>query len=154
MSDLVRRVTFGRLVAKKKLPDFSAGDTVGVYVRVREGEKERVQLFRGVVLKLQGSGMGRSFTVRKVSNGVGVERTFPFASPSIDRVEVISKGKVRRGKLFYLRDLKGRAARLDSTLVHREGAAVGAADEIMPEAPAAAADAGADAPAETKGTKA
>ena len=107
-----------------------SGDTVGVYVRVKEGEKERIQLFRGIVLKIQGSGMGRSFTVRKISSGVGVERTFPFTSPAIDRVEVIATGKVRRARLFYLRNLKGRAARLESSLVHVEGADIGAADEI------------------------
>ena len=137
MSDLVRRVTFERYTkGRKALPEFSAGDTVGVYVRVKEGEKERVQLFRGVVLKIQGSGMGRTFTVRKISSGVGVERTFPFTSPAVDRVEVISHGQVRRGKLFYLRSLKGRAARVQSELVHVEGTEVGAADEI--QAPAAA----------------
>ncbi|MCM2282035.1 MAG: 50S ribosomal protein L19 [Bdellovibrionaceae bacterium] len=102
---------------KKNIDDFKAGDTVGVYVRVREGEKERVQLYRGVVLKLQGSGLTRSFTVRKVSAGVGVERTFPFNSPSIDRVELISRGKVRRSKLYFLRTLKGKAAAIASELV-------------------------------------
>jgi len=131
MSDLVRRVTFERYTkGRKALPEFGAGDTVGVYVRVKEGEKERVQLFKGVVLKIQGTGMGRTFTVRKISSGVGVERTFPFASPAVDRVEVISHGQVRRGKLFYLRNLKGRAARVQSELVHVEGTDVGAADEM------------------------
>lgn len=114
--DLVQQVALKRL-KKSNIPDFTAGDTVGVYVKVREGEKERVQLFKGVVLKLQGSGVGRTFTVRKMSSGVGVERTFPFYSPAIDRVEVISIGKVRRGKLYYLRNLRGRAARLESELV-------------------------------------
>lgn len=113
MMDLIRRVTLDR-TAKKNHPDFKAGDTIGVYVKVREGEKERVQLFSGVVLKLNNHGMGKTFTVRKIASGVGVERTFPFASPMIDRIEVISIGKVRRSKLYFLRGLKGRSARLDS----------------------------------------
>lgn len=114
--DLVQKVALKRL-NKANIPDFTTGDTLGVYVKVREGEKERVQLFKGVVLKIQGSGAGRTFTVRKMSSGVGVERTFPFYSPAIDRVELISIGKVRRARLFYLRNLKGRAARLESDLV-------------------------------------
>src|SRR4051794_9599198 len=80
-TDLIRRVTFDRAKAKKALPKFKTGDSVGVYVKVKEGEKERVQLFSGVVLKVQGSGPSRSFTVRKISSGVGVERTFPMMSP-------------------------------------------------------------------------
>ncbi len=130
MSQLVRRVTLERLHHLKKFPDFSPGDTVGVYVKVKEGEKERIQLFRGVVLKVQGSGIGRSFTVRKISNGVGVERTFPFTSPAIDRIELLATGKVRRARLFYLRHLKGRAARVESELIHVEGVALGAADDL------------------------
>lgn len=142
MSDLVRRVTFDRNKSAKKIPVFSSGDTVGVYVKVKEGEKERVQLFTGVVLKVQGSGAGRSFTVRKIASGVGVERTFPFMSPIIDRIELISRGKVRRSRLFYLRGLKGRSARLDSELVFTEGAdakaaAVGADGEAVAAAPKA-----------------
>lgn len=152
MSDLVRRVTWERNKNNKKaLPEFQTGDTVGVYVKVKEGEKERIQLFSGVVLKVQGSGSGRSFTVRKVSSGVGVERTFPFLSPSIDRVELISRGKVRRSRLFYLRGLKGRSARLDSVFFS-EG--VGAADEVQTEAPAAeAAEAAPKAEAKKKTEK-
>lgn len=135
MSDLVRRVTWDRTTAKK-LPQFQTGDTVGVYVKVKEGEKERVQLFTGVVLKVQGTGSGRSFTVRKIASGVGVERTFPVLSPSIDRIEVLSRGKVRRSRLFYLRGLKGRSARLDSELYYAEGETPGAADEVKTEASA------------------
>jgi large subunit ribosomal protein L19 len=115
MTDLVQRVTLGR-AKKKQFDAFKTGDTVGVYVRVREGEKERVQLFRGVVLQVQGSGSAKSFTVRKMSDGVGVERTFPFLSPSIDRIEVISHGKVRRSRLFFLRNLRGKAANIHSEL--------------------------------------
>lgn len=130
-TDLVRRVTAGKMKSLKSLPEFSTGDTIGVYVRVKEGEKERVQLFRGVVLKIQGSGLNRTFTVRKMSAGVGVERTFPFASSVIDRVELIATGKVRRSRLFYLRGLKGRSARLDSEIYQGDDSgAVGAADEV------------------------
>jgi len=137
MSDLVRRVTYDRVKKNKKMPEFSTGDTIGVYVKVKEGEKERVQLYAGVVLKMQGSGPSRTFTVRKIASGVGVERTFPLLSPVIDRVEVISRGKVRRSRLFYLRGLKGRSARLDSELYYGETGAVGAADEeAAPETPA------------------
>jgi large subunit ribosomal protein L19 len=135
MSDLIRRITWDRISKNKKIPQFQTGDTVGVYVKIKEGEKERVQLYTGVVLKVQGSGTGRSFTVRKIASGVGVERTFPVLSPSIDRVEVISRGKVRRSRLFYLRGLKGRSARLDSEAYFGEGGAVGAADEVATEAP-------------------
>lgn len=137
MSDLVRTVTLKTLAGKKKnIQEFKAGDTVGVYVRVREGEKERVQLYRGVVLKLQGSGMTRSFTVRKVSAGVGVERTFPFNSPAIDRVELISRGRVRRSKLYFLRSLKGKAAAISSELVGERtlGTAEPAAQQETPPA--------------------
>jgi large subunit ribosomal protein L19 len=119
-TDLIRRVTAGKMQGRKTLPEFSTGDTIGVYVRVKEGEKERVQLYRGVVTKMQGTGFNRTFTVRKISAGVGVERTFPLASMGIDRVEVIATGKVRRGRLFYLRGLKGRSARLDSELYQGE----------------------------------
>lgn len=117
MSDIVRDVTLKTAQENKNIDDFKSGDTVGVYVRVREGDKERVQLYKGVVLKVQGSGMGRSFTVRKISNGVGVERTFPFTSPSIEKVELVARGKVRRNRLYFLRALKGKAARLTSEIV-------------------------------------
>jgi large subunit ribosomal protein L19 len=117
MSDIVRETVQKRTPKNEKIADFKAGDTVGVYVRIREGEKDRVQLYKGVVMKVQGSGQGRSFTVRKVSAGVGVERTFPFSSPAVDRVELIAIGKVRRSRLYFLRGLKGKAARLTSELV-------------------------------------
>jgi len=136
MSDLIRRVTLDRNKSKRALPKFQTGDTVGVYVKVKEGEKERVQLFAGVVLKVQGSGSGRSFTVRKIASGVGVERTFPLLSPVIDRVEIISRGKVRRSRLFFLRGLKGRSARLDSAAYQPGADEVGAADEVVvPDTP-------------------
>ena len=116
MTDLVQKVTMSK-IQKKKHPEFRAGDTIGVHVKIKEGGKERVQLFKGVVIKVEGKGVGRRFTVRKMSSGVGVERTFPFVSPAIENIEVHSYGKVRRGKLYFLRNLKGRAARLSSNLV-------------------------------------
>ena len=116
MSDLVRDVTMKSAQKNKNIGEFKSGDTVGVYVRIREGDKDRVQLYKGVVVKIQGSGISRSFTVRKISAGVGVERSFPFTSPSVDRVEVIAHGKVRRSRLYFLRDLKGKAARLTSEI--------------------------------------
>jgi large subunit ribosomal protein L19 len=94
------------------LPDFIPGDTVKVHVKIKEGEKERIQAFQGVVISRREGTMGASFTVRKVSYGVGVERIFPMHSPSIDRVEIITRGRVRRGKLYYLRNLRGKAARI------------------------------------------
>lgn len=147
--DLVRKITMARL-PKRNLPDFHTGDTVGVYVKVKEGEKERVQLFTGVVLKTQGTGASRTFTVRKIASGVGVERTFPVHSPALDRVEVLTRGNVRRSRLYYLRGLKGRAARLDSTQ-YNEGtvANVGAADEL-PVAETATANESAPAKTEAK----
>ena len=93
-------------------PTFNPGDTIRVHVRVIEGEKERIQIFEGVVIAMQNSGTGRTFTVRKLSNGVGVERVFPFASPKISKIELVREGRVRRAKLYYLRGLRGKAARI------------------------------------------
>ncbi|MFZ3229301.1 MAG: 50S ribosomal protein L19 [Pseudobdellovibrio sp.] len=114
-TNLVRRVTQKKKNAK--IATFSSGDTVNVYVKVVEGEKERIQLYKGVVTKIQGHAH-KTFTVRKISAGIGVERTFPFNSPSIESVELVSHGKVRRAKLYYLRGLDGRAARIESELVN------------------------------------
>jgi len=97
---------------KAELPEFRAGDTVRVHVRIIEGTRERVQAFQGVVLGISGSGVRRTFTVRKVSSGIGVERIFPLHSPRIDNIEVVRHGRVRRAKLFYLRKLRGKAARI------------------------------------------
>jgi large subunit ribosomal protein L19 len=94
------------------LPDFRVGDTVRVHVKIIEGEKERVQLFEGVVIRNKRGGIRSTFTVRKISYGIGVERIFPTHSPRIDRIDILSRGKVRRSKLFYLRGLKGKAARI------------------------------------------
>lgn len=97
---------------RSDIPDFRAGDTVKVYVKVVEGTRERVQLFEGVVISCSGSGIREMFTVRRISYGIGVERTFPVHSPRLDRIEVARKGVVRRAKLYYLRNLTGKAARI------------------------------------------
>ena len=97
---------------KQNLPEFRAGDTVRVQVRLIEGNRERVQAFEGIVIAISGSGGRRTFTVRKVSYGIGVERIFPLHSPKLDAIEVVRRGQVRRAKLFYLRQLRGKAARI------------------------------------------
>ena len=94
------------------VPDFAPGDTLKVHVRVVEGNKQRIQVFQGVVIRRQGGGVQETFTVRKLSYGVGVERTFPVHSPSIAKLEVVSRGKVRRAKLYYLRELRGKKAKI------------------------------------------
>jgi len=99
--------------SRTDIPNFEPGDTVKVHVKVKEGEKERIQVFQGLVISRKGGGTRQMFTVRKVSGGVGVERMFPLYSPSIDRIEVERHGRVRRAKLYYLRDLKGKAARIE-----------------------------------------
>ena len=101
-----------RLPPKRTHPDFTHGDTVKVWVKVREGEKERLQAYEGVVIARSGAGLMESFTVRKISYGEGVERVFPVLSPNIDRIEVLKRGKVRRAKLYYLRDRRGKSARI------------------------------------------
>ncbi len=108
--NLIQALTQEQL--RKDIPSFRAGDTLKVHVKVIEGTRERVQLFEGVVIKRQGGGIAETFTVRKISYGVGVERTFPINSPKIDKIEVVRYGKVRRAKLYYLRDLRGKAARI------------------------------------------
>ncbi len=97
---------------KKELPSFSIGDTVRVGVRIREGKTERIQMFEGTVIAIKGSGISKTFTVRRVSYGVGVERVFPLHSTNVDSVAVVRKGKVRRAKLYYLRDRVGKAAKV------------------------------------------
>jgi large subunit ribosomal protein L19 len=94
-------------------PEFRPGDTVRVHVRVVEGDKERIQVFQGIVIGRRGSGTRETFTVRKISGGVGVERIFPLHSPSIDKIDLVRRGKVRRAKLYYLRELRGKAARIE-----------------------------------------
>lgn len=117
--ELVRKITLKS--KNNQIAEFGPGDTVNVYVKVKEGEKERVQVYKGIVTKLQGAGASRSFTVRKISAGVGVERTFPFNSPAVDRVERLTIGQVRRAKLYYLRGLEGKAAKIESELARPTG---------------------------------
>ena len=102
----------GNAVKRDDVPDFRAGDTVKVHVKVVEGNRSRVQVFQGVVIRVHGSGVGRTFTVRKVSFGVGVERTFPVHSPTIAKIDVVTRGDVRRAKLYYLRNLTGKKAKI------------------------------------------
>ena len=97
---------------KKEIPEFHVGDTVRVDVKVIEGTRERIQVFEGTVIKIQGTGLRKTFTVRKISSGIGVERTFPLHSPKIGNIQVVRRGKVRRAKLYYLRDRVGKAARV------------------------------------------
>jgi len=99
---------------RKDLPEFRVGDTVRLQVRVVEGEKERIQPFEGLVIKISRGGNRANFTVRKISYGIGVERIFPFHSPRIEKIQVLSRGKVRRAKLYYLRELSGKAARIET----------------------------------------
>ncbi|WP_413578664.1 50S ribosomal protein L19 [Bdellovibrio sp. HCB290] len=120
-TNLVRRVSIK--AANKSIQAFDSGDTVNVYVKVKEGEKERVQLYKGIVTKIQGAGAAKSFTVRKISAGVGVERTFPFNSPILEKVELVNIGKVRRSKLYFLRNLSGKAAKIESELASPVSAA-------------------------------
>lgn len=94
------------------IPKFRPGDTVNIHVKVIEGDKSRIQVFKGVVIRRQNGGIRETFTVRKISFGIGVERTFPVHSPNIDKIEVVSRGKVRRAKLYYLRNLRGKAAKI------------------------------------------
>ena len=102
----------GTALKRDDVPAFRAGDNIKVHVKVVEGSRSRVQIFQGVVIRVQGSGIGRSFTVRKVSFGVGVERTFPLHSPIFEEIEIVTRGDVRRAKLYYLRNLRGKAAKI------------------------------------------
>ena len=99
---------------KNDVPEFNVGDTVKVHLKIKEGNRERIQVFEGFVLKRQNGGLGESFTVRRIASGVGVEKTFPIHSPKIDKIEVARKGKVRRAKLNYMRDRRGKAAKIKS----------------------------------------
>jgi len=114
---------------KKDVPEFRTGDTVRVHTKIKEGDKERIQIFEGVVIALRRGSVRSMFTVRKVSYGVGVERMFPVHSPRLDRIEVVSRGDVRRSRLYYLRDLQGKAARVQQ----EEGALASAAPPAAPE---------------------
>lgn len=117
MADLIKLVEQELAAKRPTIPTFKAGDTINVHVKISEGNKERIQLFQGVVLYRRGSGTnGESFSVRKVSNGVGVERIFPLLSPSIDKIEVLKSGKVRRAKLYYMKGRQGKSARIKEKL--------------------------------------
>ncbi len=145
---------------RRDLPPFKVGDTVAVHVKVREGDKERIQVFQGLVIRRRGGGVGETFTVRKISSGVGVERIFPVQSPLVTKVDIKSRGYVRRARLYYLRDLSGKKARLHSKvrdlsgLVSEEEADAVANASTLQEAAPAVADAdteGEDATAEQGG---
>jgi large subunit ribosomal protein L19 len=143
---------------KKGIPSFRTGDTVKVHVKVIEGTRSRIQLFQGVVIRKQGAGISEAFTVRKVSFGTGVERTFPIHTPTIDKIEIVSRGDVRRGKLYFLRDLRGKASKikelrgdLAAAVVSDEEVAVEETveviEEVKVEAPVAKVEVAAEAPA-------
>lgn len=115
MSDIIRELEKEQL--RSDLPQLEIGDTVRVYVKVVEGNRERLQNFEGIVIKMQGGGIRKTFTVRRISYGVGVERTFPYHSPRIGRIEVVRHGVVRRAKLYYLRERTGKAAKIKERIV-------------------------------------
>ncbi|EFX93705.1 acetylglutamate kinase [Streptococcus sanguinis SK1 = NCTC 7863] len=110
MNPLIQSLTEGQL--RTDIPAFRPGDTVRVHAKVVEGSRERIQIFEGVVIARKGAGISETYTVRKISNGIGVERTFPIHTPRVDKIEVVRYGKVRRAKLYYLRALQGKAARI------------------------------------------
>ena len=110
MTNVIDHIAAG--TKRDDIPEFRAGDTLKVDVKVVEGNRSRVQVFQGICIRVQGSGVGRTFTVRKVSFGVGVERTFPLHTPIIDKIEVVTRGDVRRAKLYYLRNLRGKKAKI------------------------------------------
>lgn len=114
--ELLREIA-NDLSTAPELPSFAAGDTITVYYKIKEGEKERTQFFQGVVIQKRGVGTTETFTIRKISGGIGVERVFPIYSPSIEKIEVNKKGVVRRARIFYLRDLTGKKARIKEKIV-------------------------------------
>lgn len=118
--NLIRMIEARQMKAKR--PDFGPGDTVKVHVRIKEGDKERIQIFQGTVIARGGRGAHESFTVRKISSGIGVERVFPLFSPSVAKIELVKTGGVRRGKLYYLRNLKGKSARIEEKMKELEDA--------------------------------
>jgi large subunit ribosomal protein L19 len=152
----IEQAEIATLTAKRELPVFEAGDTVRVHVRVTEGTRTRLQAYEGVVISRKGGGLNQSFTVRKISYGEGVERVFPFYSPIVEKVEVVRRGKVRRAKLYYLRGLRGKSARIieasnvRAKRLDQDLRDVAAAELARAEAEkeAARAEAAANAPAE------
>ena len=139
--DIIKSIEHEQL--KAKIPDLKVGNTVRVHVRIKEGNKERIQVFEGIIIKVQGAGVNKTFTVRKISYGVGVEKTFLIHSPLVEKVEVVRVGKARRAKLFYLRDRVGKAAktkevagaRIENKEIIIKGEEAPAAEEVV-EAPA------------------
>ncbi len=120
MNEIIKSLEAEGAEVRSAFPDFKAGDTVNVHVRITEGNKERIQQFQGTVIQRRHPNTnGETFTVRKVSNGIGVERIFPLLSPSIDKIEIVRKGKVRRARLYYLRGRQGKAARIKEKLAHK-----------------------------------
>ncbi|MCS7018470.1 MAG: 50S ribosomal protein L19 [Cytophagales bacterium] len=117
MNELIKLVEKEYTAKRAGIPDFKAGDTINVHVKIVEGNKERIQQFQGVVIQRKNTNTnGETFTVRKISNGIGVERIFPIISPSIDKIELVRRGSVRRARLYYLRNLSGKAARIKEKL--------------------------------------
>ncbi len=114
MNDIIKNIEAEQM--KETVPEFAVGDTVKVHAKIKEGNRERIQIFEGTVLKRQGGSNRETFTVRKTSNGVGVEKTWPLHSPFVEKIEVVRRGKVRRAKLFYLRDRVGKAAKVKEIL--------------------------------------
>lgn len=112
MIERIEQEEAARVLGDKVLPDFAAGDTLRIHVRIKEGERERVQVYEGVCIARNGGGLNESYTVRKISFGEGVERVFPTYSPNVEQIEIVRKGKVRRAKLYYLRDRRGKSARI------------------------------------------
>ncbi len=137
----MRRLDFvEKETLRRGLPPFRVGDTVRVHARIREGEKERIQVFEGVVIRRRGGGVSETFTVRKISNGVGVERIFPVQSPLVSKVEIKSRGHVRRSRLYYLRELRGKKARLQSKVRNLSSLLVPEEDEPSEDGEALPAD--------------
>ena len=130
-SEIIKSIEAEQL--KAEVPEFRVGDTVKVYGKIKEGNRERIQVFEGVVLKRQGGGARETFTVRKNSNGIGVEKTWPLHSPNVEKIEVVRRGKVRRAKLFYLRDRVGKAAKTKEKVGARiEDREIVVKEEIVP----------------------
>ena len=117
MNEIIRKIEAGE--AKESLPEFRVGDTVRVHNLIKEGNRERIQVFEGIVIKIQGTGTRRTFTVRKSSGGIGVEKTWPIHSPNVANVEVVRRGKVRRAKLFYLRERSGKRAKVKEIITRK-----------------------------------
>ena len=112
MASVVLQDIINEVNPKAELPNFNSGDTIAVHYKIKEGNKERIQVFQGVVLQRKGSGSTETFTVRKIASGVGVERVFPFHSPNVEKIEVVQRGKARKAKLYYLRERSGKSARI------------------------------------------